>query len=225
MSPTLTDLFVTAAGETLLAVAISLAVGALLGIPLGVLLRRAAQAHSSSPSRLGMLAAYAAHGVRATPSFIILIVAIALTHLAVGAAHGTAALTLPLSLLAIPFVARQTETALNQAAAPASEDPAALSTRVAFSAALPGIIAGLGVTLAGLVGYSALAGALGAGGLGDFAMRHGYQAFRPGLLLLVALAFVVLAESAQACGHLLAQRLNNLQTAPARRLLAVRRPR
>lgn len=198
---TLADIFFTSFVETLLMVAGSCVAGALFGIPLGLALF--ASSRSANQSRFSLLLAHATHGLRATPSIMILVVAIAFTHFALGASNGLAAALIPLSIIATPFVARQTETALRHAQEQAPSAP--LLTILAL--AKPGIIAGLGVTLACLVGYSALAGALGDSGLGKFAMQYGYSDFRPLILLAVVVVLIVLAETAQAVAYQIAQRL------------------
>jgi D-methionine transport system permease protein len=142
-----------------------------------------------------------------------------------GASAGLAAAIIPLVIIATPFVARQTETALHQAGGnqtqatlDAGQNNKAL--RQLLPLAAPGIVAGIGLTLACLVGYSALAGALGGGGLGDYGIRHGYSEFRPLLLLAVVLALIVLAETAQALGYGAARLLGGEQAGKAGRLFS-----
>ncbi len=228
MSVPLADLFFTSFGETLLMVGVSCIIGAVLGIPLGVVLYFSGRHGERSPSRLALAASYATHALRATPSIMILVMAIPFTHFVLGTSAGLAAALIPLSIIATPFVARQTETALRYAAShrennalDAGATPLHTAVQGLLPQALPGIIAGLGLTLACLVGYSTLAGALGGGGLGRFGIQYGYSEFRPLLLLAVVLVLIVLAEAAQALGYAVAQRLGGTLRTPVRRPFSI----
>jgi D-methionine transport system permease protein len=225
VSPNLADLFFSSFGETLLMVGVSGLIGTLAGVPLGVALYVAGGANARKASRLAVVASYLTYALRATPSIIILAVAITFSHFVLGASAGLAAAIIPLVIIATPFVARQTETALHQAGGnqtqatlDAGQNNKAL--RQLLPLAAPGIVAGIGLTLACLVGYSALAGALGGGGLGDYGIRHGYSEFRPLLLLAVVLALIVLAETAQALGYGAARLLGGEQAGKAGRLFS-----
>ncbi|TEA77437.1 ABC transporter permease subunit [Allopusillimonas ginsengisoli] len=223
MSVALADLFFTSFGETLLMVGASCLIGTALGIPLGIVLYSSGRHQRYPASRLTLAASYLTHALRATPSIVILVMAIPFTHFVLEASGGLTAALIPLSIIATPFVARQTETALRCASSQAIDESikagtaAPLRTRELLPRAAPGIVAGLGLTVACLVGYSTLAGALGGGGLGSFGMQYGYSEFRPVLLMAVVLVLIALAESAQALGYAVAQRLDAELAQPTRR--------
>ncbi|MYN14524.1 DL-methionine transporter permease subunit [Pusillimonas sp. TS35] len=212
MSRLFAELFFVAFSETLLMVSVAGLAGLLLGAPLGWAMYATSRHNETAkrPWRVILLAAYVAHALRATPSIIILATAIPLSHLLADAVTALSATLLPLVLIAAPFMARQTETALRQARARLpNEIPS--TPRALISTAAPGIAVGLGLTLASLVGYAALAGALAGTGLGGFGFHHGYQEFRPLVLLTVAATLLVLAETGQVLGYALARRLGGTQ--------------
>lgn len=215
MSPELINLILAATLDTLTMVAVAAGIGTLFGLPLGVFLATSGRGELFAAPWLNRVLGVVVNITRSTP-FIILVVAIVpLTRLLAGTSIGTGAAIVPLTIATIPFVARLVEGAVREV------DPGLLETARAIGAtplqtvwkillpeALPGIVLGLTLTLVSLIGYSAMVGAVGGGGLGDLGIRYGYQRFMPEVMLLVVAILVVLVQAIQTLGDLLARRLN-----------------
>jgi D-methionine transport system permease protein len=146
--------------------------------------------------------------------FIILAVAIIpFTRLIVGTSIGTSAAIVPLTVAAIPFIARIIEGAIREvdgglveAAQAMGARPFQVVTKVLLPEALPGIIHGLTLTAVTLIGYSAMVGAVGAGGLGDLGIRYGYQRFRPDVMAAVVITLIVVVQMVQSLGDWMARK-------------------
>ena len=212
MSPMMIGLLLDALGETLTMVGVAGALAALLGIPLGVLLVVCGEGHVLENRPLARLLGALVTATRSTPFIILLVAIIPLTRLIVGTAIGTAAAIVPLTIAAIPFVARLTETALREvdpglieAAQAMGASPGQVVRKVLIPESWPGIIAGLTITVVSLVGYSAMAGAVGGGGLGDLGIRYGYQRFQPEVMAAVVVVLILLVQGFQSLGDLLAR--------------------
>lgn len=215
MSLELARLLLDATLETLLMVGVSALLSGILGVPLGVVLVVTGRGHVLEHAALSRALGAVVNAARSTPFIILLVAIIPLTRLLVGTSIGTAAAMVPLTLAAVPFVARVTETALREvdpglieAAQAMGASPGQIVWRVLLPEALPGIVGGLTITLVSLVGYSAMAGAVGGGGLGDLGIRYGYQRFRPDVMLAVVVVLVVMVQTMQSAGDRLARRLN-----------------
>jgi D-methionine transport system permease protein len=191
--------------ETLVMVSVSGGIAALLGIPLGVVL--------ILTDKGGILQNPLLNRVL---GLIVNAAVIPFTRLVVGTSIGTAAAIVPLTIAAIPFIARLVETALREvpsglieAAEAMGATPLQIVTRVLLPEALPGIVAGLTITLVSLIGYSAMAGAVGGGGLGDIGIRYGYQRFLPEVMLAVVIVLIVFVQGVQSLGDRLVRRLSH----------------
>lgn len=152
---------------------------------------------------------------RSFPFIILMILVIPLTRLLVGKAIGTTAAVVPLTISAIPFVARVMESSLREvdpglieAARSFGASEFQIFRRVYLKEALPGIVAGIVLTMISLVGYSAMGGAIGAGGLGDVAIRYGYQGYRMPYLIVTSILLIVFVQLIQGVGNLIYNRLN-----------------
>jgi D-methionine transport system permease protein len=214
--PALLELFVTSFWETLAMVGISGAVGAVLGVPLGVALRLTDRGgvleNTAFNHSVGMLV----NAVRSTPFIILLVAIIPFTRLITGSSIGTAAAVVPLTIAAAPFIARLVETALREVDSGLVEAAQAMGAttwqivfKVLLPEAVPGIVAGFTITLVSLTGYSAMAGAIGGGGLGDLGIRYGYQRFLPEVMLAVVLLLIVFVQAVQSLGDWLVRRLSH----------------
>lgn len=202
--------------ETLVMVGISGGVGALVGLPLGVLLfltDRGGVLQSVAANRAMGLTVNA---VRSTPFIILLVAVIPLTRLIVGTSIGTGAAVVPLTIACAPFFARLVETALREVDRGLIETAEALGAttrqivfKVLLPEALPGIVAGLTITFVSLVGYSAMAGAIGGGGLGDLGIRYGYQRFLPEVMVAVVVILIVFVQLVQSFGDWVVRRLSH----------------
>ena len=173
------ELFVTSLWETIVMVGISGVVGALLGIPLGVFLRLTDHGGVLENGPVNKLVGWVVNAVRSTPFIILLVAIIPFTRLITGSSIGTAAAVVPLTLAAAPFIARLVETALREvdnglveAAQSMGATTSQIVWKVLLPEALPGIVAGLTISFVSLTGYSAMAGAIGGGGLGPAGERR-----------------------------------------------------
>ena len=216
MSPELLNLFQTSLIETLWMVGVSAALGTLLGLPIGVLLvvtdRQGLLEHLPFNRVLGVIA----NAVRSTPFIILLVAVIPFTRWVVGTSIGTAAAIVPLTIAAIPFIARLVETALREvdrglieALLAMGATPWQVIRTALIPEAMPGIVAGLTITLVSLIGHSAMAGAVGGGGLGGLGIRYGYQRFLPDVMALVVVVLIVLVQIVQSAGDRLVRRLSH----------------
>lgn len=216
MSEAMINLLLSALGETLVMVAASAAFSALFGIPLGVALHvtkpGAVLAHPLLHRLLGTLVNIG----RSVPFIILLVAIIPFTRFVVGTSIGTIAAIVPLTVGAIPFVARLIEGALLEvpsglveAAQAMGAKPLQIIGKVLLPEALPGIINAITITLVTLVNYSAMAGAIGGGGLGDVGIRYGYQRFDPAVILITVVMLVVLVQLIQSLGERLVRRVDH----------------
>lgn len=215
-SQALLALFVSSLWETIVMVGISGLVGALIGIPLGVFLRLTDQGGVLQNPGVNRVVGGLVNAVRSTPFIILLVAIIPLTRLLTGSSIGTAAAVVPLTIAAAPFIARLVETSLREvdhglveAALAMGATTEQIVLKVLLPEALPGIVAGLTITLVSLTGYSAMAGAIGGGGLGDLGIRYGYQRFLPEVMLAVVLVLVLFVQAVQSLGDWAVRRLSH----------------
>ncbi|WDZ97017.1 ABC transporter permease [Herbaspirillum sp. WKF16] len=216
MSSELIDLFVSSFGETLMMVVISGVVGSLLGIPLGIALHLTDRQGILPNVAFNRIAGLLVNAVRSTPFIILLVAVIPMTRFFVGTSIGTAAAIVPLTIAAAPFIARLVETALREVdrgLVEAAQAMGATTWQIIYKVLVPeafaGIVAGLTITFVSLVGYSAMAGAIGGGGLGDLGIRYGYQRFLPEVMLAVVLILIVFVQLVQSLGDLLVRKLSH----------------
>ena len=213
MSSPLRDALGSALLETLVMVGTSSAIAVVVGLPLGLLLIVTGPGHLAPRPALHKVLGLAVNATRSVPFIILLVSVIPLTRWLVGTSIGTAAAIVPLALAAAPFVARLYEEALRQV------DPATLEaarsfgasrwqvvTRVLLPEAVPGLLTATTVMMVSLVGSSAMAGAVGGGGLGDLGIRYGYQRFQPAVMAAVVAVLVLLVNALQWAGDRLARR-------------------
>ena len=154
--------------------------------------------------------------MRSTPFIILLVAIIPFTRLITGSSIGTAAAVVPLTLAAAPFIARLVETALREvdnglveAAQSMGATTSQIVWKVLLPEALPGIVAGLTISFVSLTGYSAMAGAIGGGGLGDLGIRYGYQRFLPDIMLAVVVVLIFFVQAIQSLGDWAVRRLSH----------------
>ena len=216
MSAAMIDLLLLALGETILMVAASAFFSALLGIPLGVALHVTKAGQILAQPKLQRLLGTLVNIGRSVPFIILLVAIIPFTRLIVGTSIGTVAAIGPLTVGAIPFVARLIEGALievpfglQEAAQAMGAKPLQIIQKVLLPEALPGIINALTITLVTLVNYSAMAGAIGGGGLGDVGIRYGYQRFDPAIMLVTVVILVLLVQLIQGLGDRLVKRVDH----------------
>ena len=204
-----------ALGETIYMVVVSMAIASIIGVPLGVLLHTTAKGQILENVVINQTVGSVVNAVRSIPFIILMVAIIPLTRLLVGSAIGTTAAIVPLVIASIPFIGRQVETSLKEvpaglveAAQSMGATPFQIISRVLLPEAMPGIVSQLTTVIIALVGESAMAGAIGGGGLGDLAIRYGYQRFRPEVMLATVVVLIVLVQLVQFIGNTLAKKLD-----------------
>ena len=215
MSPELLRLILDATLDTLTMVAVAGGLGTLLGLPLGVFLATSRKGELFAAPAINAVLGVLVNITRSTP-FIILVVAIVpFTRLTAGTSIGTAAAIVPLTVAATPFIARIVESAIREvdaglveAARAIGATPLEIVRKVLIPEALPAIILGLTLATVSLIGFSAMVGAVGGGGLGDLGIRYGYQRFMPEVMAIVVAVLVVLVQTVQTVGDTVSRRLN-----------------
>ncbi|HMM21684.1 MAG TPA: methionine ABC transporter permease [Selenomonadales bacterium] len=215
MSTEMLGLLVNALGETSYMVGASAAVALLIGLPLGVILVATSRGHILEQPVLNRLLSGVVNATRSVPFIILMVAIIPFTRLIAGTSIGTSAAIVPLSIAAIPFLARLVETSLLEvdpglieAARAMGATPRQIIAKVLVPEALPGVILGVTITIISLIGYSAMAGAIGGGGLGDLAVRYGYQRFRVDIMAATVVILIAQVQIVQFCGDTLSRWLN-----------------
>ncbi|MET9067691.1 methionine ABC transporter permease [Streptosporangium sandarakinum] len=203
-----------ATGQTAEMVAWSTLFTVLIGLPLGVALVVTDRGGLLPSTPLNRVLGLVVNIGRSLPFIILMIAVIPLTRMIVGTTIGTTASVVPLTLGAAPFFARLVETALRevgddkvQAAQAMGASRTTIIGKVLLPEAMPGLVAGLTVTVVALISYSAMAGAIGGGGLGDLAIRYGYQRFETPLMIVTVVVLIVIVQLGQMLGDFVARRL------------------
>ncbi len=215
MSPQVFDRFVQAFLDTLTMVGISSVIAFSVGLPLAVILVTTAP-HGIYPApRINRVLSMLINGFRATPFIIILIALLPFTRFIVGTTIGVWAAIVPLSINLTPYFARISEVSLRNVDGGLVEAAQAMGCRrwhivrhVLLPEALPGIIGGATITLVAMLNASAMAGAVGAGGLGDLAIRYGYQRYDMTVMVYVIIVLIALVTAIQFTGDHFSRRLN-----------------
>ena len=215
MSADMIPLLTKALGETVYMVVVSMIIATIIGVPLGVLLHTTSKGQILESLAVNRIVGAIVNAVRSIPFIILLVAIIPVTRLLVGSAIGTTAAMVPLVIAAIPFIGRQVETSLKEvpfglveAAQSMGATPAQIIWKVLLPESMSSIVAQLTTVIISLVGESAMAGAVGGGGLGDLAIRYGYQRFRPEIMLATVVILIVLVQLVQFVGNTLAKRLD-----------------
>ena len=213
MSSAMFDLILQATLDTLYMVAISGVIATLLGLPLGVMLYVTRPRQLLAMPALNQVLGIVTNIGRSIPFIILMVAIIPFTRMLVGTSIGINAASVPLTIAAIPFVARLIEGALNEispglieSAQSMGATPWQIITKVLIPEARGGIITGLTITLVTLVSYSAMAGAVGGGGLGDLGIRYGYNRFNPTIMLITVVILVVMVQGFQSLGDYLVRK-------------------
>jgi D-methionine transport system permease protein len=209
------QLFGDALVETALMVGASGFLSLLLGLPLGLLLVITAPGGISERAGFNRGLGAVINAFRSTPFIILLVALIPFTRFVVGTTIGTVAAIVPLTVAATPYFARIAEMSLREVDRGLIEALRALGAsrwqivrEALVPEALPGLVTGFTVTIVTLIGASAMAGAVGAGGLGDLAIRYGYQRFETTIMVGVIVVLIVIVSIIQLAGDFIARRLN-----------------
>lgn len=210
------DLLLTATWQTLYMVAIAGAVGFALGIPLGVILHTTKKEGLLENLPLNRALGAVVNIGRSVPFLVLMVAIIPVTKLIVGTFIGTTAAIVPLTIGAIPFVARLIESALLEvptglveAAQSMGATPLQIIRKVLPPEALPTILNSVTITLVTLVSYSAMAGTVGGGGLGDVAIRYGFHRYDITIMAVTVVMLIVLVQIIQSIGDALVRRVDH----------------
>lgn len=200
--------------ETLIMVFFSTLFSVIIGFPLGVLLFVTGPTGIMPKKVLNLVLSRIVDVLRSFPFVILMIVLLPMTRAILGKAIGTAATIIPLSIAAAPFVARVIETSLIEidpgvitAARAMGSTNWQIITKVLVPEVLPSVVSGITLTIINLISYSAMAGTLGGGGLGDLAIRYGYQRFRTDVMVSSVIVIIVMVAVIQFAGTRLSERI------------------
>lgn len=216
LAPALQDLLVEALWDTALMVGAAAAIAVIIGLPIALLLHATAPGGLAPNAWINRPLGLVVNATRSTPFIILMVAIVPFTRLVAGTSIGTGAAIVPLALAATAFLARLFENALREVDPSVIEAARAMgATRMQIVAkvlvpeALPGLVAATTVALVSLVGFSAMAGAVGGGGLGDLGIRFGYQRFMPEVMATVVVILIVFVQALQSLGDWLVRRLSH----------------
>lgn len=215
MSQQIINLLLQGFLETIQMTVISTVVAVLIGVPLGVVLVITSRGHIMQNEAMNKVLGAIVNATRSIPFIILMVAIIPFTRLVAGTSIGTTAACVPLTLAAIPFLARLVETAIKEvnggvieAAQSMGATPLQIIWKVLLPEALPTLIDNITVLIVNLISYSAMAGAIGGGGLGDIAIRYGYQRFQGDVMLATIIILIVLVQVIQSAGDYLSRKVN-----------------
>ena len=215
MSPVITNLLLKSLAETLYMLSISTFIAAAAGIPLGILLVVTEKNGILSCPIINKPLAFIVNVIRSIPFIILMVAIIPLTRLIAGTSIGTTAAIVPLTIAAIPYTARMVETSIREipsglieAAESMGASPFQIIRKVLIPEALPSVIQNMTVVIVSLIGSSAMAGTIGGGGLGDLAIRYGYQRFQADVMIATIIVLVIIVQFMQFTGNLLSKKAN-----------------
>ena len=213
MSPIITNLLIKALGQTVYMVSISMLIASLIGIPLGILLVVTEKNNILSCPRVNRPLSFIINIIRSIPFIILMVAIIPFTRILAGTSIGTTAAIIPLTLAAIPYIARMVETSIREipfglieAAQSMGATPLQIIYKVLLPESLPSILDSMTVVMVSLVGASAMAGTIGGGGLGDLAIRYGYQRFQADIMIITIIILVLMVQSIQFLGSFLSRK-------------------
>ena len=215
MSEQVIKLLITGTLDTLQMTVISTIMAMIIGIPLGVVLVVTSKGHILENAALNKILGAIVKATRSIPFIILMVAIIPFTRMVVGTSIGTTAACVPLTLAAIPFLARLVETSIKdiqfgviEAAQSMGASPFQIIRKVLLPEALPTIIDNVTVLIVNLIGYSAMAGAIGGGGLGDIAIRYGYQRVHGDIMLATIIILIIMVQVIQMIGDGLSKAMN-----------------
>lgn len=215
MSRDLINLIFEATGESLFMVAIAASLATLFGLPIGIFLATSRKGELFAAPAVNSILGVIVNATRSTPFIILVVAIIPFTRLVAGTSIGSGAAIVPLTIAAAPFIARLVEGAIREVdsglietASSFGASPLQVVFKVLIPEALPGLVLALTLAVVSLLGYSAMVGAVGGGGLGDLGIRYGYQRFMPDMMLAVVVVLIALVQSVQTVGDYLARRVN-----------------
>jgi D-methionine transport system permease protein len=215
MSRDLINLIIEATGESLFMVSVAASLATLFGLPIGVFLATSRKGELFAAPSVNTVLGVIVNATRSTPFIILVVAIISFTRLIAGTSIGSGAAIVPLTIAATPFIARLVEAAIREVDGGLIEttssfgaSPLQIVFKVLIPEALPGLVLALTLAVVSLLGYSAMVGAVGGGGLGDLGIRYGYQRFMPEMMLAVVVLLIALVQTVQTVGDYLARRVN-----------------
>ena len=215
MSANMIDLLLKSLGETCYMVLIAIVLATVIGLPLGVILTVTRKDHIMPNSLVNSVLGAIVNATRSTPFIILMVAIIPFTRMIVGSSIGTTAAIVPLTITAAPFIARVIESSLLEvdrgvieAAQSMGASPFQIIGKVMLPESLHSIVLGITLALIALIGASAMAGALGGGGLGDLAIRYGYQRFQMDVMIATVVVLIIMVQGVQSLGNMLSRKLN-----------------
>lgn len=201
--------------ETLYMTVVSTLFGYVFGLPMGVLLCISDKDGLKPHPVLYKILDFIANIVRSVPFLILLILLIPFTRFLLGKSYGSTATIVPLTVAAIPFIARMVESSLKEVDNGVVEASRAMGAgtmriilRVLLVEARTSLITGATIAIGTILGYSAMAGAVGGGGLGDIAVRYGYYRYQTDIMIVTVILLIVIVQIFQSVGMLIANRLD-----------------
>ncbi|MUP50685.1 methionine ABC transporter permease [Veillonellaceae bacterium M1-70] len=215
MSPEIIDLMLQGIQETLIMVCVSTVIAAIIGIPLGITLVTSSKGHILQNAVVHQILSAIVNIIRSIPFIILMVAIIPFTRIVAGTSIGTTAACVPLTIVAVPFLSRLVETSIRdvdfglvEAAESMGASPFQIIHKVLLPEALPTIINNITVLIVNLIGASAMAGAIGGGGLGDIAIRYGYQRFEGDVMLVTIIILIIGVNLIQAVGDFASRKKN-----------------
>lgn len=216
MSQQVINLLIQGIGETLQMTVISTIASMIIGIPLGVILVVTSKGHILENKFINGLLGAIVNAGRSIPFIILMVAIIPFTRMVVGTSIGTTAACVPLTLSAIPFLARLVETSIKEvnygvieAAQTMGASPFQIIRKVLLPESKSNIVDNVTVLVVNLISYSAMAGAIGGGGLGDIAIRYGYQRFQADVMIATIIILIIMVQVCQMIGDTISHRLNH----------------
>ena len=210
-----TDMIITVIGQTLYMTILSTVVGYVFGLPLGVMLAVFDKDGLRPNKAVYKVLDVISNIIRSIPFLILLILIIPLTRLIVGQSYGSSATVVPLVVAAIPFIGRMVESSIKEVDAgvvEAARSMGASDLRIIVKVLLlesrTSLITGATIAIGTILGYSAMAGSVGGGGLGDIAIRYGYYRYESQIMIVTVILLVVLVQVFQSIGMIIASKLD-----------------
>ncbi len=210
-----TDMIITGIGQTLYMTILSTVVGYVFGLPLGVMLAVSDKDGLRPNKAVYKVLDVISNIIRSIPFLILLILIIPLTRIIVGQSYGSSATVVPLVVAAIPFIGRMVESSIKEVDAgvvEAARSMGASDLRIIIKVLLlesrTSLITGATIAIGTILGYSAMAGSVGGGGLGDIAIRYGYYRYESQIMIVTVILLVVLVQVFQSIGMIIASKLD-----------------
>jgi len=210
------DLLLPAVGETVYMVIAATFLAYVLGLPLGIFLVVSSPGHILPNPWVEKTLGTVINILRSAPFIILMVALIPITRSLVGTSIGTTAAIFPLVISTAPFVARIVETSLKEvsegvieAAMSMGASPWQIITKVLLPEAKASLVLGIAITTISVIGYTAMAGTVGGGGLGDLAIQYGYNRFRTDIMLLTIVVLVIIVQGVQSMGTAMARKVTH----------------